>query len=50
MQALLSPAGYAADHDGSPYAMCSAALADVNRDGSINLTDIGPFVTLLLGE
>jgi hypothetical protein len=48
VQALLSPVGYDADHDGDPYPACARSLADLNADSSADGLDIHLFVDLLL--
>jgi hypothetical protein len=48
VQALLDPAGYGADHDGSPYPVCSRAHADMNQDTKEDGLDIQYFVSGLL--
>jgi len=49
VQALTDPAGYAADHDGSPYSVCNRLLADMNSSGQADGFDIQPFVAKLIG-
>lgn len=49
VQALIDPAGYDADHDGSPYPACSLSLANLNGDGTIDGLDIAGFVEALVG-
>lgn len=48
VQALLDPAGYTADHDGTPFAPCSSSLADTNQDLLIDMNDVQPFVDMLI--
>ncbi|HVP11771.1 MAG TPA: hypothetical protein VMV94_11360 [Phycisphaerae bacterium] len=48
VQALLDPAGYNADHDGSPYPPCAQSRADLNGDTRTDGLDIRLFVDLLL--
>jgi hypothetical protein len=50
VQALIDPAGYEADHDGSPYAACERVRADMNDDTSEDGLDIPAFVDALLGS
>jgi subtilisin family serine protease len=47
-QALADPAGYEADHDGSPHAHCNRPLADMNDDGEIDGLDVAGFVEVLI--
>jgi hypothetical protein len=49
VQALIDPAGYQADHDGSPYAACQRSHADMNDDAAEDGLDIQSFVNALLG-
>ena len=50
VQALLSPSGYDADHDGDPYPVCQRSLADFNQDTMEDGLDIQLFVNALLGS
>lgn len=49
VQALVDPAGYDADHDGSPHPVCLRSRADLNDDTREDGEDIQSFVDLLLG-
>ena len=49
VQALVDPAGYDGDHDGSPYAHCHRSLADMNSDGATDGLDVAGFVEALIG-
>ncbi len=48
VQALIDEAGYAADHDGSPFDVCDRMLADINEDTRVDAEDIRDFVLLLV--
>ncbi|HVP12975.1 MAG TPA: hypothetical protein VMV94_17505 [Phycisphaerae bacterium] len=50
VQALVDPAGYAADHDGSPYSACQRIRADMNADNLEDGLDIRSFVDALLSS
>lgn len=50
VQAVLDPAGYTADHDGSPFAPCNIVLGDVNADTLVDSNDVSNFIDLLLAE
>ncbi len=49
-QALIDPAGYDADHDGSPYALCQRVRADMNEDTRQDGLDIQSFLNALLAS
>jgi hypothetical protein len=48
VQALVDPAGYDADHDGTPYSVCQRSRADMNQDTFEDGLDVQPFVNTLL--
>lgn len=48
VQALVDPAGYDTDHDGSPYPPCNRLLADINDDTDANGLDVQLFLDALL--
>lgn len=48
VQALIDPAGYAADHDCAPYAACDPMLADMNGDTRTDGGDIRLFINTLV--
>lgn len=50
VQALVAPAAYVDDHDGSPFPTCDLNMADVNQDTFADGGDITGFVSLLLGS
>jgi len=48
VQALIDPAGYTNDHDGSPYPNCNILKGDMNYDTFVDINDISDFVYLLV--
>jgi hypothetical protein len=50
VQALVDPAGYNADHDGTPYPVCGLLRADMNNDQVVDGLDIAMFADYLVNN